>query len=107
MYFLIWVSHSPTFTKHPLSRPPLLPLFSAGDPKINVSQLLPSRSSLWWAREITDQIITTNYNSYCDEQEHEVLRKHRGEVPAKTRGYYIKEDFLEKGTPELSLKGRM
>lgn len=39
------------------------------------------------AREITDQIITTNYKSYCDEQKHKMLRNHRGELPTKIGGY--------------------
>lgn len=84
----------PTFTEHLLCEPPPPDtVFSAGETKMNLSQLLPS-SSLWWAREIADQIITTYYNNYCDEQKHKVLRKHRGgETPTKTQG--IKEDFLE------------
>lgn len=39
------------------------------------------------AREITDQIITTNYHSYCGEQKRKMLRKHRGELPTKIGGY--------------------
>lgn len=68
--------------------PSLLPLFSAGETKMNRSQLLPS-SSLWWVREVADQLITTNYHNYCEEQKHKVLRKHRGgEVPTQDGGYY-------------------
>ena len=39
------------------------------------------------AREITDQIITTNYHRYCGEPKRKMLRKHREELPTKIGGY--------------------
>lgn len=50
----------PTFTEHPPSQPSLsASVISAGDTEINVLRLLPSRSSLWWARDNSSD----NYNS--------------------------------------------
>lgn len=69
---------------------------------MNVSQLLPSGSSLWWTRERPDHIITIiiiivmSRSTRC--------KGSRRGLPTKTEG--VKEDFLEEGTPELSLKSR-
>lgn len=75
-------------------------MVSAGETEMNVSQLLPSGSSLWWTRERPDHIITIiiiivmSRSTRC--------KGSRRGLPTKTEG--VKEDFLEEGTPELSLE---